>query len=168
MKKLVLLALVFGMASVASATLSLIPGGGGETTINTGQVLTIQVSDTDDLQQGKLSYAIVEEGGVGALTDPVVLPIAGELGAAVFYTEAGWGTGWELASGSAQDPGILEPGVQFTVDFMSNVVGTAIVSLWNGGGNFQVADDYLTVNVVPEPLTIALLGIGGLFLRRKK
>jgi hypothetical protein len=168
MKKLVLLALVLGMASIASATLTLIPGSGGEITINTNQVLTIQVSDTATAQEGKLSYVIVEEGGVGALSDAVALPEAGELGGTNPYSYAGWGAGFELASGSAQQPGTLVPGVQFTVDFMSAAQGTAIVSLWDGGGSYQAADDYVTVNVVPEPMTLALLGLGGLLLRHKK
>jgi hypothetical protein len=44
--------------------------------------------------------------------------------------------------------------------------GTATVSLFHSGIEQVVASANL--NLVPEPITIALLGLGGLFLRRRK
>jgi len=44
--------------------------------------------------------------------------------------------------------------------------GLTILSWYNGVDNGTI--DYLTVSVVPEPITFALLSLGGLFLRRRK
>ena len=47
------------------------------------------------------------------------------------------------------------------------VGGTLGVTIENLGDNYLGFDE-MTVNVVPEPATLALLGLGGLLIRRKK
>jgi hypothetical protein len=166
MKKLLLLTLVGALTSAASATLTMNPGGGGTYCMLLGDTLTIEISESTGDQAGMLVYAIVEDGGVGALSNPVVLSAAGELGAANPYSYAGWGTGFELASGSTT--GQVQAGVQWTVQYYcANLVGNAVISIWDGGGSFEAPDDYIMI-IAPEPTTIALLALGGLFLRRRK
>ncbi len=43
--------------------------------------------------------------------------------------------------------------------------GPPLATRWNG--EVATLDDF-TVNVVPEPMTMALLGLGGLFIRRRR
>jgi hypothetical protein len=81
------------------------------------------------------------------------------------YTEAGWGTGYELATGgTASAP--VGIGTLFTMDYSCSgdlAAGTTI-SLY--------IDPYYEVPVaqliIPEPMTVVLLCLGGLFLRRRK
>jgi hypothetical protein len=167
MKKLLVLALVLALTSMASAVLTQNPGGGGTYLLEVGQTLTIEISESTGNQAGMLVYAIVEDGGDGALSNGIATSNAGELGAVNDYSYAGWGVGYELASGSTT--GQVQAGIQWTVDYYgANVGDIAVISIWDGGGSFEVADDSITVEVVPEPMTIALLGLGGLFLRRRK
>jgi hypothetical protein len=68
--------------------------------------------------------------------------------------------------GPTGDPPIAA-GDQFSLDYVGAVGDTATISLF-------VDPEYTTpvasvdVTVVPEPMTIILLGLGGLFLRRRR
>ena len=42
------------------------------------------------------------------------------------------------------------------------------IKLVDAGGDYNTTYENITFNVVPEPLTIALLGLGSLFIRRKR
>ena len=46
----------------------------------------------------------------------------------------------------------------------------AVVSLYNVSDNFDnlILLDTVFIHQIPEPMTLGLLGIGGLFLRRRK
>ena len=50
------------------------------------------------------------------------------------------------------------------LDALGAVMPAAAVSISGGGGEV----DYIYIDEVPEPMTIALLGLGGLFLRRRR
>ena len=175
MKKLIVVVLVLALASVANATLSFdVPGAvNGE--------ITIYVSDT-------ISIGIYSDGtGAGGLGQYSAIlvnsnPAGGEWTGD--YTIAGP----DITRGDATvevgaygDPTLVEiinvkgdltqlvPGTGFTVDFHCLMADETVEILLIDLAEGDVPVDVLTVHqLIPEPMTIALLGLGGLFLRRRK
>jgi hypothetical protein len=165
MRKLLILFFVLGLASTANALLIKVDDLEGESfEIDTQATITVISEDTSNW----LGYIIIEEGGAGSLENPTVLDAAGDLGSAAPYTEAGWGTGFELSAsaGPLENPPV-GVGTQFSLDYVGAIGDTATISLF-------VDPEYTTpvasvnVTVVPEPMTLILLGLGGLFLRRRR
>ena len=165
MKKLMVLTLVLALTSAANAVLIEVDGQVGETFDVQGKV-TISIVSEDALNW--LGYLIVEDGGLGDLSIPVSTALAGDpaLSGATPYTEAGWGDGYEITvAGSASFP--VGVGTQLTFDFTGNVGDTATISLFLDP-EYSVPVASVALNVVPEPMTILLLGLGGLFVRRRR
>jgi hypothetical protein len=165
MRKLLILFLVLGLASTANALLIKVDGMEGESfEVDVQATISVVSEDTS----GWLGYIIVEEGGAGSLENVVVLDAAGNIASAEPYTEAGWGAGFELSAAAIPeiDPPIAI-GEQFSLDYIGAIGDTATISLF-------VDPEYTTpvasvnVTVVPEPMTVILLGLGGLFLRRRR
>jgi len=57
-------------------------------------------------------------------------------------------------------------GAYWTSEFHCDGPGIVTISLIDSGTGATI--DTITVTQVPEPMTVALLGLGGLFLRRRK
>ena len=57
-------------------------------------------------------------------------------------------------------------GKWWDVVFTCDGTGTVTITLY--GNDLVSAIDTITINQIPEPITVALLGLGGLFLRRRK
>ncbi|MHC4121856.1 MAG: hypothetical protein ACYSWO_30690, partial [Planctomycetota bacterium] len=95
MKKLMVLILVLGLTSAANAVLIQVDGQIGET-FDVQEKATITVVSEDDLNW--LGYLIIEDSGLGELSNPVAATLAGDpaLAGATPYTEAGWGDGYEI------------------------------------------------------------------------
>ena len=168
MKRLVALLLVFGLASTANAVMIQVDGvSAADVEIAEGATSLITVVGEDT--SSWLGYIIVEESGVGALTNVEILPAAGDLAAAEPYTEAGWGAGYMLTA--AESPGSSTPistGSQFNVNYSGGTMGeTATISLFLDP-EYTVPAASVNVSIVPEPMTIALLSLGALFLRKRK
>jgi hypothetical protein len=65
--------------------------------------------------------------------------------------------------------GGIETGKVMLVEGMDPIdAETSNVAMWNGSIYEDTAIDGAVIYSTPEPVTIALLGLGGLFLRRKK
>ena len=165
MRKLLILFLVLGMASTANALLIKVDDLEGESfEVDVQATITVVSEDTSSW----LGYIIIEEGGAGTLENVAILDAAGDIASSGAYTEAGWGTGFELtaAAGPNNNPPVAV-GTQFSLDYVGELGDTATISLF-------VDPEYTTpvasvnVTVVPEPMTIILLGLGGLFLRRRR
>jgi len=70
-----------------------------------------------------LGYIIVEEGGTGILSNPIVHDAAGDLGDALPYSEEGWGTGYELIVAASPMGMPIDRGLQFTFDVVGAQMG---------------------------------------------
>ena len=165
MKKLMVLILVLALTSAANAVLIQVDGQVGET-FDVQENATISVVSEDTLNW--LGYLIVEDGGLGVLSNPVGTALAGDpaLAGATAYTEAGWGDGYEITvAASASFP--VGVGTQFSFDFTGIRGDTARISLFVDP-EFNVPVASVSVNIIPEPMTILLLGLGGLFLRHRR
>jgi len=169
MKRLLLLMLVLGMASSANAVLIQVDGQDPSQVVDIAEGFTSVISVVSEDASSWLGYIIVEEGGTGVLGEAAKLDAAGDIGAFSAYSEAGWGDGYELTVSMSQGgvPAIAV-GPQFTMNYSGGVLGeTARISLFLDP-NYENPLDSVAVTIVPEPMTVILLGLGGLFLRRRK
>ena len=112
-------------------------------------------------------YIIIEEGGSGELSNPVVLDAAGNLGSADVYIPEPF-PGYELTAAMSPD-GVppVAAGQQFNFDYFYSgdlAAGTTISLYVDPWYDVPAA----SVLIIPEPMTVVLLGLSGLFLRRRK
>jgi hypothetical protein len=165
MRKFLMLFLILGLASAANATIITVDDMEGDSfEVDLQTTITVVSEDASSW----LGYIIIEEGGAGSLENANVLDAAGDLGAASAYTEAGWGSGFEL-SASMSPIGVpaIAAGPQFSFDYVGVVGDTATISVF-ADPDYTTPVASVNVTVVPEPMTILLLGLGGLFLRRRR
>jgi hypothetical protein len=157
MKKVLVFALVLGLAGIANATVSLVPSAA---TINVGDTVTISVvSDTADNYGGWLELV---NNGIGTFGDLMILPGAGADATKDFSFDPWW-----VFEGKSFNPAApVVAGNQFTIDFTASAEGLASITLYEFDGATPIQT--VGIDVVPEPMTLGLLGLGGLFLRRRK
>jgi len=126
-----------------------------------------------------LGYIIIEEDGLngGEWVDgsyyevnyPVVHAAAGDMGGVVAYTESGWGVGYEVTADYTPYSSI-EDGLWFEFLYhCTKMDETVTISLWDDAIGYDPGDvvDTIIVHQIPEPMTVTLLGLGGLLLRRR-
>ena len=169
MKKLLVLLMVLGLATSAQAALTLTLSA---TSVLTGDTVTVGVSSDDGTQWTNM-FVLSEDTMMW--TDPVaasyVLPwtidaSAGDSGSA--NVQSGYPAAYLLQAAGTTTPAYA--GTQFSINISGTQVGTIYISLQDPTYQTEVTTNGspLALEVVPEPMTIALLGLGGLFLRRRK
>jgi hypothetical protein len=174
MKKLLVLLMVLGLATSAQAALTL---SLSETTVAVGDTVTASVVSDSATPWGYYLFILSED--TYYWTDPVAAAYdgswsyhttagAGSVGDLGYATTTTYAAAYRLnADGSSVFP---EAGTQFSISLMGVQAGTIYISLQNPSDYSEMTTNgplALEV-VVPEPMTIALLGLGGLFLRRRK
>jgi hypothetical protein len=173
MKKLLVLLMVLGLVSSAQAALSLSLDGNpapDAITISVSTTVLIDVhSDTQEFWDGLLM--IVDDGATpgdtslyGEWVPPMVASGIGNTGQYSEVTPEIWEM--HVSSSIAPYPGDVVAGQQFTIGFHCKAIGDLTIYLTDYD---MVTIDTIAVHqVIPEPMTIGLLGLGGLFLRRRR
>lgn len=179
MKKLLVLTLVLGLASIANATFSLTVDGvdpGAEYDLNfvTGpNPVAIGVyNDTQGANQWQFAVAMslpttASWTGGNNIYVPPNTPgnVNTYVGTGIDPTKDVWYAPW--ANGIPTD----FYGVGVLGDFellCSAVVGDVVIELLDVVTAGMPTLDTLTIHQIPEPATMLLLGLGGLLLRRRK
>lgn len=108
---------------------------------------------TEEITIGNHAHADLKGGRVDYIT---IGHLAADSCSATIYCQDGWQ--WLYASGQKKGiTGLWENGSEFTIQFI------------NVGGIFPPTANYINVvEVMPEPITLALLSLGALLVRRKQ
>lgn len=182
MKKLLILMLVLGMASTANALMLEYKNAAGGNDVLEGSVVTINIRGDVACTSFRISTAIT--GDFSGVTLGTVdsgfdfLNIPGQL------KDGSVGNLWIFQTNGAVDqaggsPAVLPSVVFATFTLTAGTAGNTITfDDWAGvlppptdtnyNGSVINLDPPLVLNIIPEPATLALLGLGGLFLVRRR
>ena len=173
MRKLLILMLVLGMASMANAALTLTIGGadaGTEYTLMTTDTIWIGVN-TDTAVQFDAVVVIPDDpcslaGGSWTGGNVLYIPPA-KPGSTTNFSpySPGYGEGWYLAASSPSTV-LPQAGLIAEYEFHCDAEGDVMINLL--ASNWTTVLDTVTIHQIPEPMTMALLGVGALLLRRRK
>jgi len=174
MKKFLVLMLVLGLASAASATtinLSLTVGGSSSVSYTSGNTYQVDLKADQDLKAiGEIDFIVETSSNTSALGAWINGPAGG-------LNDPGTLTGNDILNAwyGAND---LRTAGTVLYSFNVTVYANGTASIDNLSYIFDPAyvmpptnydiGTLSGVSFVPEPMTIALLGLGGLFLRRRK
>ena len=174
MKKLLILMLVLGLASSANAALTLVSSAGNS--LNVGDFTNIGIwNDTAAAGQGLITFVAIDASGPGKWTGVETFQPAslGPGGTSAYYgVQAPGDTGlaytadlwYSDAAVSSTDP----YGIGVLVEYGFNCTGLGDVTINLLADDLATVLDTLTIAQIPEPMTIALLGLGSLFLLRRR
>jgi hypothetical protein len=174
MKKLLVLLMVLGITSIASAAIEIsIDGqlGVDEITIMPSDTITVDIHNLGgDLPIDFEAYLYIynKSDGFYSLSNPRLGDAAGDFPAS-FSMYAGAYDNDEVWFVQAWNGEELTTGAMFEVDLHCEAIGDVLIELYDGrvDGGYTLIDSVI-IHQIPEPMTIGLLGLGGLALIRRK
>jgi hypothetical protein len=163
MKKLLVLLMVSGLAASAQAALSL---SLNKTTIAVGETAVASVV-SNDASSWTNDFVLSED--LVTWTPPIVAYFSGSwtITGAGSSASAQWESGYDNVVYKLIADGNPQAGTQFKINIVGVQTGKIYIGLQNPTTYANVTAP-LTLTVTPEPMTIGLLGFGGLFLCRRK
>jgi len=174
MKKLLVLALVFGLASMANAALSVVPGP----TMSDGQVIwSVDVTGTQLIGTSASGTAAKYIGAVGLTGDDAAeTPIFtnAQTYVAVGVGSITWNALYNAYDVDSQSLGMTTngPGQWYSIDLdLTGQPNPGQLSLYceQYNANYDViGSGDMVLDIVPEPITMTLMGLGGLGLLRRR
>ena len=176
MKKFLILLLVLGLASSANAALTLVSSE-GDTLLQGGSTRIGIYNDNAAPGQGLITWLSIDVSGPGAWipNDEIFHspPSLGPGGTSLYYGVLPPGdTGLAYTADLwYSDAAVASPdpyGVGVLVDYGFNCIGLGNVDIYLIADDLTTVLDKLTIAQIPEPMTIALLGLGGLLLLRRR
>jgi hypothetical protein len=172
MKKLLVLALVLSVATMANAALTLSISGptelavGATGTYNVGYSGAAILSSDNDIVAdfGTVGGGIILTTSRDAALDVIqISPVSGNYQVAITNDILGTDMGQPLFSFTFTAPATVPAGNYSYLTLLDN--GATCDLQWN-----VITDAVMPnvgVHITPEPMTMGLLGLGGLFLRRR-
>ena len=180
MKKIVTLVLVLSMVSMASAALQISVNGDPDP-VDSEIILqapsgTLTLGITGTTEAGVAVYWLMAVSSAeGTITGGEAMmgglsSIQPDYMVDYFLYYAGLDSATTSAVGGvAADMGALSGTLVDFIEFHCEALGDAIVTLYSSPDVAAwTCEDTLVIHQIPEPATMALLGLGGLLLRRKK
>ena len=181
MKKLLVLMLVLGIASLASAGLQISVGGNPEPleteyTLLPSETIELDIWTDSEIPMFELNiYALAVASGQATITNGTAYygNIIGDLPIVDWNIPLDEGIGGTFVAPMSPLIGAGEV-IADGIIFHCEAPGDVVVELWSivdvGDNDFQFDTllDTVIIHQTPEPMTMALLGLGGLFLRRRK
>jgi hypothetical protein len=180
MKKLLVLALVLSMATMANAGLQFVTSN-GVTEVNPSTVVTINLVTTQGTTISGFGWDAVQ--GLGEASNGLISSNFGsQMGGNVYNPATGIILGGTYASdvhtpiqysgGTVYSFQLHIPSLPFSSIITVNTYADGdnyLDAYYFASGVGEVDGNFtgLTLHVIPEPMTMGLLGLGGLFLRRR-
>ncbi|UCF43218.1 MAG: PEP-CTERM sorting domain-containing protein [Planctomycetota bacterium] len=170
MKRISVLLMALALASAAEATVSFyIDGSSAPDSITLAQGASVTVEIHSDDTASWVGYAgmdIETMSPFGSVDNVQTYAAAGGNGWSTPYYEAGWMDGFEL---NTLTPNI-QVGVQHSFDYTAPTAdgSTTMVIFIPDYSGWEWCEPPTLNIVVPEPVTITLLGLGALCLLRKR
>lgn len=165
MKKLLVLILVLGLCSTANAITVEIQVNGSDVGAGPYDVITTDTIQVYVYSGDVWDGALLLTNTSNSLVNGLATANAGDNPTCNPYMYSGYGDGYTIAADYLSTA--PSAGIQFTMNVSGDIDDTGTVLLWTSEDWLTPADT-LAYKIVPEPMTIALLGLGGLFLRRRR
>lgn len=171
MKKVLVLMLVLGVASLASANYVPTVNGGLSVTVGKGGTVTLVVANNTAGVAGNLQqaddYVLFDTPGLVASVGGPTYGSAYLTGAPGWIDQTGSMAGlYELNNSLAANTAVPVGNIVTITLTMGNTQGTTNVTVYEG--DLSTVDGNASITVTPEPATLAILGLGAMLLRRKK